>query len=122
MTTQRQTVTIANGASLSGEIDCAGLDVIGLVMPAAWTAADISFAVASREDLAGNAETFLPLYDDAGTELTLEADASRFVALRPDISPLTRGPWRIKLRSGLVGAAVNQGAARTIGVILGKAN
>lgn len=123
--TTRQTVTIANGASESGELDVAGSDILGIVIPAAWTAAAITFLAATREDLPGNADTFAPLYDDAGNEVTIASAgvvAGRFIALRPDIAPLTRAPWRIKLRSGIAGAAVTQGAARTLQVVLGKIN
>jgi hypothetical protein len=125
MGTQRTSVVIANGASQSGEIDCSGLDILGIILPSGWTAAAVTFLAAVREDQAGNADTFVPIYDDAGTELTIasaNAVAGRFIALRPDIAPLTRGPWRIKLRSGVAATPVNQGAARTIIVVLGHIN
>lgn len=125
MGTQRTSVVIGAGASESGEIDCSGLDILGLIIPSGWTAAAVTFLCAVREDQAGNADTFVPLYDDAGTEVTIAsaaAAAGRFVALRPDIAPLTRGPWRIKLRSGVAATPVNQVAARTIIVVLGHVN
>jgi hypothetical protein len=125
MGTQRTSVVIANGASQSGEIDCSGLDIIGLIIPTGWTAAAVTFLAAVREDQAGSADTFVPIYDDAGTELTIAsaaAAAGRYIALRPDIAPLTRGPWRIKLRSGVAATPVNQAAARTIVVVLGHVN
>lgn len=125
MVTQRTSVVIASGASQSGEIDCSGADILGIVVPTGWTAAAITFLAAVREDQAGSADTFVPIYDDAGTELTIASGtvaAGRFIALRPDIAPLTRGPWRIKLRSGVAATPVNQAADRTIIVVLGHVN
>lgn len=124
MNTSRTTVTIANGASQSSEIDASGSDILGIEMPAAWTAAAITVLAASREDspASGGAATFNPIHDDAGVELSFTVAAGRFVALRPDIAPLTRGPWRLKLRSGTAGVPVNQAAERTIVVVLGTVN
>ena len=42
-----RTATIANGQSLSGEVDLEGYAVAAISMPATWTAADITFAVAT---------------------------------------------------------------------------
>lgn len=125
MQTSRTSVVIAAGASESGEIDCSGSDIIGIIIPTGWTAAAVTFLAAVREDQAGNADTFVPIYDDAGVELAIAsaaAAAGRYVGLRPDIAPLTRGPWRIKLRSGVAATPVNQVAARTVTVILGQVN
>lgn len=125
MQTQRTSVKIASGASQSGEIDCSGQDILGIIVPTGWTAAAITFLAAEREDEAGNAATFVPIYDDAGTEVSIPsaaAAAGRYIALRPDVAPLTRGPWRIKLRSGVAATPVNQAAERTITVVLGQVN
>lgn len=107
---QRRTLTIANGASLSGELDLTEFTITGIIMPAAWTAADLTLAAS---DAAGG--TFVPVYDAAGTELTIQADTSRFIALSPDA---TRALRFAKLRSGTSGSAVNQGAARELVVIV----
>lgn len=109
MEQQRGTVTIANGQSLSGEIDISDQCVVGIIMPAAWTAASITLAGA-----AAKAGTFVPVYDAAGTELTITADASRFIALAPDA---TRGVRYLKVRSGTNAAAVAQGAERILTLV-----
>ncbi len=108
-----QTAVIANGESLSGELDLKGCNLFGLIMPTAWTTANLTFQVSN---VSGG--TFQNLYDDGGNEVTVAAAASRNIAI--DISALKIAPWRyLKIRSGTSGTAVNQGAARTI-TLVGK--
>jgi len=99
------TVTIANGASLSGVVDLAQQNTIGLSIPSAWTAASITFAV-SVDNV-----TFNPLYYQ-GVEFTLsEAGASRQIT----IDPTALLPWRyVKVRSGTNSTPVNQGQSAII--------
>lgn len=99
------TVKIANGESESGVIDLHGQVIVGLLFPSAWTAADITL-LASVDNA-----TFVPVYDAAGNETTIQADTSRFVALDP---ATTRAFRYVKLRSGTAAAPVNQGAERTV--------
>ena len=100
------TATIANGASLSDAVAISG-KLVGLVVPAAWTAASLTFQ--------GSVDgvNFYNVYDDA-TERTIASAsvvASHYIALT-----LTHwlGFTHIKVRSGTASAAVNQGAARSI--------
>jgi hypothetical protein len=107
-----QTVTIANGASESGVVEKVGLRLGGFIMPAAWTAADLTFLVSDDN------VTFYPLFNDEKTEakitLPVAGDAYSF-----DVLSGILAPWRyFKFRSGVKGAAVNQGAARDIKVRL----
>lgn len=105
------TATIANGASLSDALDLGTLRPGRLVMPAAWTAAAISF------DVSADGVTYGPLYDQYGVEVSISsanAVASRQIVLDP---PLFLSVRYLKVRSGLNGAAVNQGAARAIGIV-----
>lgn len=71
------TVTIAASANLSDALDFTRL-VQGLVrMPAAWTAASIGFKVSGTEG-----GTYLPLYDDDGALVQIDAPvASRAYTL-----------------------------------------
>lgn len=110
----RRTATILNGASQSGEIDTMGGTLGGLIMPSAWTtAANISFLVSN---VSGG--TFVDLYDDAGSEVYISGVAAS-KAISFDSIALKIAPWRyIKLRSGLTAAAVNQGADRTLELIM----
>lgn len=106
-------VTIANGASLSGAAVLDGKAVVGLITPPAWTAAGISFE-ASRDGAA-----FYPLYTASGEvsipSAHVAAAESRFFQMEP-------GDWigfaSLKVRSGLNGAAVAQGAARTVTLVI----
>lgn len=106
-------VTIANGASLSGAATLDGKAVVGLIAPAAWTAAAISFE-ASKEGT-----TFYPLYS-AGGEVSIP---STHVAVAEGwLFRLEPGDWigfaAVKVRSGLNGAGVAQGAARTVTLVV----
>lgn len=106
------TVTIANGASLSGAIDLGSSSLACILMPAAWTAAGLSFAVSTS--LAG---TYVPLWNASGSEYIVpstSAVASQFIIL-----PLADflGIQYLKVRSGTAGAAVNQGADRGLVLI-----
>ncbi|CAK0744728.1 conserved hypothetical protein [Gammaproteobacteria bacterium] len=106
-----RTATIANGASLSDAIATDGAAVVGIVMPAAWTAANLTFQC-SADDV-----TFANLYDELGTEKTVTASTSRYIYLNPaDFS----GCDSLKVRSGTAGSAVNQGGDRSIVFVLIK--
>ena len=111
--------TIANGASLSGEISVQGAEVVGIVMPAAWTAAALTFQSADIGDPpAGGSSTFQDVYNTGGTELNFTVAAARRVVVDPDVFGRHS---KIKVRSGTSGAAVNQGGDRTGYLVLRKA-
>lgn len=103
-----QDAVIANGSSLGDGIDLGGSSVIGIQMPASWTAANLTFQ-ASHDGV-----TYADLYDSAG-EFTVTAAASRFIVIDPTT---LLGARYLKVRSGTAGAAVNQGAARTLVLIV----
>lgn len=111
------TYTIANNESLSGAIDLgltsAKQRVLAIIMPAAWTAANLTFQ-GSLDDV-----TYTNVYDDAGNEVTVTAAAARYIVLDNDLSKNLTGFRFMKVRSGTSGSAVNQGAARTIVVHTG---
>lgn len=105
-------VVIANGASLSAMLDCSGGKLQGIIMPSAWTAAGLSFAVSNKSD-----GTFVPLYDNAGSEVTVTAAINQ--ALNLAAAPKSLDAWRfIKIRSGTAGTPVSQAAERTLIAIL----
>lgn len=107
--TTRKTATIANGASLSGEIELGNSTALGLSLPT-LTSAALTFQVAES-----GGGTYRNLYDDAGTEVTIPASTGdRWVALPP---ALFSGARALKIRSGTAAAPVNQGADRAILVI-----
>lgn len=102
------TATIANGQSLSDAVALGTGFPAALQLPAAWTAAALTF----QGSVDGGA-TYGNIYDD-GVERTI-ASAS-VVADR--ILSLDQRDWHglthIKIRSGTAAAAVNQGASRAI--------
>lgn len=102
------TATIANGASLSGSVDCLGLVPVAVLMPGTWTAANMTFQGSYDNSAFGN------LYDSGG-EISLAVAADVLQSLTPSSFA---GCRYLKLRSGTAGAAVNQGGDRTLTVIL----
>lgn len=103
-------VVIANGASLSGGLNLNGRVLCGIYMPAPWTAAGLTFAAC--DTLAG---TYVPI-QTATAEYAATAAASQFIALDPVVF---YGVKFVKVRSGTLAAAVNQGAARTLTLMCG---
>lgn len=107
-----KTVTIANGASLSSEVDLGGYALTAIQMPTAWTAASLTFQAATA-----SGGTFQDVYDDLGNEITVQAAASRCIGIDAVAGALA--PLRfIKIRSGTSATPVNQGADRTLILIL----
>ena len=103
------TASIAASASLSGAVDLKLHTVIMIVMPAAWTAADLTFQCSVDGGLYNN------LYDHEGTEFTVTAGASRAIQIQPEDFT---GCGFIKIRSGDNGTPVTQTTARGFTVVL----
>lgn len=102
-------VTIGAGASLSTSVAVGkACTPIGLQMPAAWTAAVITFRAAV------SSETPQSLYDTYDTQITATVAQSRYILLDP---AQFLGVRVIQLRSGTAASPVNQAAARTIKVV-----
>lgn len=107
---------IASGASLSGVIDLTpynssgGKRAVGLQMPAAWTAANLTFFVSL------DGVTFQELYDGQGNEYTVIANAANYILLDPSV--FGSFLW-FKIQSGTTASPVNQAASRTIGINIG---
>lgn len=103
------TATITSGQAVSAVVDVEGpWRPIGIIMPAAWTAANLTFSVAV------DGSTYNDLYDDLGTEVVVTAAASRFIALPPT---MFAGLLQFKVRSGTAGTPVNQGGDRTVTIV-----
>lgn len=106
------TAVIANGQSQSNALDVFEQAVTGIKMGDAWTAASLTLLAAEKES-----GPFYPVYDAAGTEVSITTAASRYVALDPAGLRFRY----LKLRSGTAAAAVNQGAERRIEVLFAPA-
>jgi hypothetical protein len=105
-------VTIANGQSLSNAIDLGAKVLSGILIPAAWTAAGLSFQ--ASDDLG---VTWQNLYDATGSEVTITSaavTAGRRISLDPS---LFVGIDFLKVRSGIQSAPVPQGQSTILTLI-----
>jgi len=109
--TKDETVTIAESAHLSGAIDMRDYSGGILVMPAAWTTADIGFHISDAID-----GTFVPLKDHDDAYVVVDApDVDTAFELPPEIF----GAHFVKLWStDGAGANTAQAAARSLLVML----
>ena len=105
------TLTIANGANLSDEVDMSGYAMLVVHMPAAWTAASLGFQVSAT-----TGGTFGKLYDDDGNLLQIDAPAASGVYQAPD-GVAGCGFLKVWSQDGS-GNNTAQGAARSIVVTL----
>ncbi len=108
-------VTIANGASLSGSVCLGDAMLCAILMPAAWTAADLTFQVSDDYGT-----TWGELLDATGSAITVSSPTAA-KRLELDSSDFKSAVF-IKVRSGTSGSAVAQGAARTLTLISRKFN
>jgi len=107
---EKETATIASSASLSDAVEMDGDSLIAIVMPAAWTAADITFQVSYD-----NGTTFQVLIDQDGNEVTATSPtASKTTTLKPANFPRID---QIKIQSGTSGTPVTQAAERVLGLV-----
>lgn len=104
-------VTIASGQSLSPEVDLGANSLVGIAMPAAWTAAALTFQVSPD-----GGTTWLELQSTSAV-ISFTAAAGQFIAVDPTA---LRGFNALKVRSGTSGAPVTQGANATL-TLIGKA-
>lgn len=102
-------VDIDIGVALTAEIDLEGLSIQGIHMPAAWTAANLTFLGAEA-----SLGTFQDLTDSGGTEVSVTASAGVAIALLDADLIALRAFRFIKIRSGTSGVPVNQVAARVL--------
>lgn len=98
------TVLIANGAALSDAYPGYMAGNVAIQMPAAWTAANITFQVQGAPGAA-----FAELSDAAGAAISLAVTTDEALPV-----PQLAGWYAFKIRSGTVGVPVNQGADRTL--------
>jgi len=94
------TATIAASSSLSPEVDLGIGTLVGIAMPAAWTAAALTFQVSVDGGVTWN-----ELTTSAGAAVSYTVAAGQFIAVDPT---LWRGINAIKVRSGTSGSPVNQ--------------
>lgn len=104
---------IPNGVSTSGiiDLDAGQRQVVGLQMPAAWTAAALTF------EGSHDGTTFVVIHNGTA-EFTVLAAGGAAASLGVSLIKDTFAPWPfVRIRSGVIGAYVNQLAERTIKVL-----
>jgi hypothetical protein len=103
-----KSVTISNGQSLSGALDLERYTLVGIIMPAGWDAASITF----QGSVDGN--TWAELWDES-SEITLTSPAAGVYILLSPSKYL--GVRYLKVRSGTSAAPVNQTADRQLTMV-----
>jgi hypothetical protein len=101
--------TIANGQSISGTLDLWKKSLVGILLPATWTAAGLSF-LASPDGV-----TFGKLYDAFGELTIVSLAGGEYVTLDP---AKFFGVRYVQIRSGTAGTPVNQGGSRVLRAVL----
>lgn len=105
-------VTIANGQSLSAAVNLGGLELVGIAMPAAWTAAAITLAGLAADG------TYGKIQNEAGTEFSVTSPAAQtYVALSYAVTGCIKGLGWVKVRSGVAATPVAQGAERVLWLV-----
>ena len=102
-------VTVSSGASLSESINLGSTRLSAIMMPADWTAADLTFQASPN-----SGGTYHNLYDEADAEVVVQAAEDRYIILSPDV---WSGVRNLKIRSGTSGTPVNQAADRAITLV-----
>lgn len=101
--------TILNGQAMSSPVDFGSKVLCAIVIPAAWTAAALTFQASDD----GGA-TWWNIHDSAGNEVTVPS-AAAVAGRRVSVDPsLFAGVDFIQVRSGTSAAPVNQGANRVL--------
>ena len=102
---------ILDTESTSGTIDTTNRQIVGLQMPAAWTAASLTF------DGSHDGTTFVPIYHGSGAyTITAAMGAAEDSGVSLDKEAFAPWPY-VRIRSGVIGTYVAQGDDRTIKVL-----
>jgi len=92
---------IAAGASLSAAVELGGHSVERIIMPAVWTAADLTFQFSDD-----GGTTFQNAYWDWGAEMVVDAAVATTIELSPFVK--LSNIDQLKVRSGTAGTPVLQ--------------
>jgi hypothetical protein len=103
-------VTIPNGGSIMADgVDLNQFTPVGVLLPAGWTSAGLSFAASP------DGATYGALYDKDGEVMIATLAGGEYVVLDP--LKFFGARW-LKIRSGTAGSPVNQGADRVLTLVV----
>jgi hypothetical protein len=108
---------IAINGSVSGAVDILGLMLLGCKMPAAWTAASLTF-----QGSVDGGESYQSLYDEDGSEIAWTGATVDRILFQAGAQPIIAGLTHLKVRSGVAALPVAQAAAASIVLILDMPN
>lgn len=100
------TAVIANNAALSAAVDLVGFRLAGIIIPASWTTANITFVTSP------DGTNWFDRYDHQGAEYVVTVGGASRSIIVPMVDFL--GVRHLKIRSGTTGTPVNQGGERTL--------
>jgi putative NADH-flavin reductase len=111
---------ITAGTAVSAEIDLRNHNLVAIAMPAAWTAAAITFlgAPVANDGQVVAAESFNSVVDNTGTEVSITAAATKYIVLTQAMQQMLIGLARVKVVSGNLALNVNQVAAAALTLIV----
>ena len=110
------TATIASGQSLSASVSLGEKTLVGIVMPAGWDAADLTFQASADGSTFGELNTSDQAAADAVAAVQVHSPAAgQFIGLDP---ARLKGVAIVKLRSGTSGTPVNQTATRALTLVV----
>jgi hypothetical protein len=107
--------TISSGTSQSAALDLSDYAIAAIITPAAIDTAALTFLASDNQS-----GTYVPVYDDAGTEVSIASSnniASRAIVDKAILEQLAGLRW-LKIRSGTSGTPVNTTADRVYKVLL----
>ena len=102
-------IAISAGTALSETITTRSQSLVGIIVPAGWTTANITVLFST------DGVNFYPVYDWSGSEYVITAAAGNYIALDP--WELV-GAYAIQLRSGTKAAPVNQTSTSVLTVLV----
>jgi hypothetical protein len=106
------TAAISAGQSLSASFAVGPGELVGIIVPSGWTAANLTFQC-SVDNV-----NFFELYDQFGAEITVTVPVLTGCMLAWDPSVKVGG--YLKIRSGTVGSPVNQVSAANLTALIRK--
>ncbi len=108
-----KTVTIAAGQSLSAAINLSAYKIMSIITPASiGGATSITFQASATEN-----GTFVDVYDDAGTEVSVTVAASRAIGLDATAAELASLGW-VKFRTGTTASPTVQATEISLTLVL----